>query len=299
MTFARSLLMALAVGIVVHPGPTWAQTEERSIYTSVLDDEGAPVRALARNDFVIRENGVEREILDVKRATDPLQIALLVDTSEAIRPHVNDLRLALRTFLRSVNGADEVALYEFGERTTLLADFSRDLTKHQAAAGRLFARPGTGAYLLDAIVEASRALRRREGLRPVIVVISTEGAEFSDRHHRMVLDELRKTGATLHSFVLDEPATPLFDDAAWEREFTLAKGTRSTGGRRENLLTGMALTDRLRDLASELRNQYQVVYSRPEALIPPDRVEVSVTRPGLTVRAAQGWTADGWRAHGR
>ena len=32
-------------------------------------------------------------------------------------------------------------------------------------------------------------------------------------------------------------------------------------------------------------NQYVVTYSRPEQLIPPEKLEVSVTKPGLTVRA--------------
>jgi hypothetical protein len=226
-------------------------------------------------------------------------IAVLVDTSEAVRPHLNDLRMGLRTFFTSVQGSQELALYEFGERPALVADFTRDLARQEAAVGQVFARSGTGAYLLDAIIEASRHLRKREGRRPVIVVITTEGPEFSDRYHQAVLDEVRKTGATLHSFIFDQASTPLFDTGRWEREFTLAKGAKETGGRREYLLTSMALGDRLRELSAELRNQYQIVFSRPESLIAPDRVEISVKRAGLTVRGAQAWTAEGWRVPGR
>jgi hypothetical protein len=74
--------------------------------------------------------------------------------------------------------------------------------------------------------------------------------------HQAVLDEVHKTGATLHSFIFDQPSVPSFDvdSPRWEREFTLATGAKETGGRREYLLTSMALGDRLRDLATELRN---------------------------------------------
>jgi Ca-activated chloride channel homolog len=294
-----SVALALAVILAVHPISAWGPTEDRSVYTSVLDEDGAPISTLTASDFIVRENGVEREVLDVRRATDPLQIAVLVDTSEAVRPYLNDLRAALRGFVRAVRGSHEIGLYEFGERPALLADFSRDLTRHEAAVERIFARTGSGAYLLDAIIDASRALRRREGLRPVIVVITTDGPEFSDRYHLTVLDELARTGATLHSFVFEDRANLFLDDATREREFALAKGAEETAGRRENLLTSMALAERLRDLVSELKNQYQVVYSRPDALIPPDTLNISVKRSGAIVRAAQAWTSDGWRAHGR
>ena len=38
-------------------------------------------------------------------------------------------------------------------------------------------------------------------------------------------------------------------------------------------------------LADELTNQYVVQYGRPEQLIPPEKVQVTVKRQGLTVRA--------------
>ena len=116
----------------------------------------------------------------------------------------------------------------------------------------------------------------------------------------MVLNDLQRTGAALHAFVLDNRAAPLErSQAAREREFTLAEGTATTGGRREYLLTSMSLDDRLRDLAVELKAQYQIVYARPESLIPPETLDVGVTRAGLTARGAQAWTSEGWRAHGR
>jgi hypothetical protein len=41
----------------------------------------------------------------------------------------------------------------------------------------------------------------------------------------------------------------------------------------------------MKQLAHELIYQYKVTYSRPETLIPPQKVEVTVSKPGLTARA--------------
>jgi hypothetical protein len=65
----------------------------------------------------------------------------------------------------------------------------------------------------------------------------------------------------------------------------VAEGTVATGGRRDQLLSELAIPNTLTQLAGELLNQYLVTYGRPDALIPPKKIEVSVKKPGLTARA--------------
>src|SRR5688572_17817047 len=286
MTLLRNTLTGLGAVVAiaaVGPGTAQAQTE-RSIYASVLDKAGGPVGALTANDFTVREDGAEREVLRAVRADDPLQIAVLVDTSQAVERYVADIRKALRGFVHEMSGRDEMALIGFGERPTVLTNYTSDPEQLESGIGKLFARRGSGAYALAASVDACRSLRGREGARHVIVLITTEGPEFSNRYREQVLDELRKS-ATLQSFVLTRRVGAALDDARRERELTLAKGTVDIGGRREYLLTSMALEERLRHLANELTNQYRIDYSRPSMLIPPEKIDVGVKREGLTVRA--------------
>jgi hypothetical protein len=66
-----------------------------------------------------------------------------------------------------------------------------------------------------------------------------------------------------------------------ELQLAVANGTSQSGGRREDLLTAMALDERLRSIGNELEHQYQVTYARPRTLIPPKSLEVSVKRPGV------------------
>ena len=286
MTLLRNTvagLAAIAAVAAIAPAAADAQTE-RSVYASVLDKAGGPVGALTARDFTVREDGADREVLRAERADEPLQIAVLVDTSQAVERYVSDIRKSLRAFVQEMSGRDEMAMIGFGERPTVLTDYTSDPERLEAAIGKIFARRGSGAYALDALVDASRSLRNRPGSRHVIVLITTEGPEFSNRYHEQVLDELRKS-ATLQSFILTRRVGIALDYARRERELTLAEGTLDTGGRREHLLTSMALEDRLKDLANELKNQYRIDYSRPSMLVPPEKIAVGVKREGLTVRA--------------
>jgi VWFA-related protein len=279
------LVPALAALVLLTSLPLRAQTEEWTVYASVVDRSGVPVTGLGAADFVVRENGVAREILRVAPATDSLRVAMLIDTSQEMRGELIDLRQSLRAFVNEMDRRHEIALIGFGGPPNVLVDYTKDVKRLETGIGRLVSRPGTGSYLLSAIIETSRAFRKRRDLRRVMVVVTTQGPEFSEVSYQTVLDYVRESGAPMHSYVLMREGVSPTDAAAQEVELTLAVGTQMTGGRREDLLSAMAMTPRLQSRATELNNQYQIVYARPRMLIPPKTIDVGVRQPEVVVRA--------------
>ena len=120
-------------------------------------------------------------------------------------------------------------------------------------------------------------------IRPVIVAILSEGPELSNRQHDQVLEPLLANSAAFHAITMGRPSSSLSDEAR-NRNLVLDEGPRQTGGRREELLTSMALDGKLVQLAEELTHQYKVTYARPQSLIPPERVTVTAAKPGVTAR---------------
>jgi VWFA-related protein len=281
----RPIPMMLTIAILLPAQPVWAQTTERTVYASVVDKNDAPVTGLSANEFIVREDDTAREVLRVSAATEPLQIAVLVDTSQAMEEHMLDVRTALRGFFKQMAGKHEIALIGTGERPTVLSDYTKDAARLEKAIGSVFARSGSGTYILDAIVETCNGMRRRKAARPHIVVYAARGPEFSERYHESVIDALRESGVTLHTLLLNRPGAAMATREEQELAKTVADGTRDTGGRRDDLLTPMALTDRLLSLGNEIANQHQIVYARPSKLIPPKTLEVTAKRPEVTVRA--------------
>lgn len=278
------LALALAAACAL-PSSAAAQARQAEIYVSVLDSKGAPVTGLSAEEFRVREEGTAREVLKAAPATEPLTVALLVDDSQATSPASQMIREAVDTFITSLAGKAEISIVTFGERPTILVDYTTDQQKLLAGAKRIFPRNGAGAYLMDAIVDVSRGFQKRNAARPVIAVLTMEGAvEFSNRHHDNVVSELMSGGAALHVVSLGQPGDSMADEAR-NRDQSIARGTALTGGRRDNVLALTAAAPKMKQLAHELQNQYVVTYSRPETLIPPDKIDVTVTRPGLTVRA--------------
>jgi VWFA-related protein len=271
------------------PGDSFAQarqtdTRNREVYVSVVDGSGKAAQGLTVEDFSVREDGVAREVVKVEPATDPLTISVLVDDSQAATDAIPYLRDGLKSFVERLNGKAEIALATIGERPTSIVDYTTSTEALNKGIGRIFARPGSGAYLLEGIVEVSRGLQRREAKRPVIVALTMEGVEFSNRYYEPVLDDLKKSGATLHVLAIGTPSDSQADEMR-NRNIVIAEGTQRTGGRRDQLLSVTSINDKLKQLADELLNQYVVTYARPETLIPPEKMDVSVKRRGLTARA--------------
>jgi len=261
------------------------QARERTIYVTVVDGDGAPVTELGADEFVVREDGVAREVLRVGPATAPMDVAVLVDDSAAATRAIADLRKGLQAFASEMVRGNQISLITFGERPTILVDYTTTPAQLEAGINRIFSRPGTGAYLLEAIVEAARGLARRDPARPVMVVVTTEGQEFSNDYHAKVLEALHESRAIMYALVLSGRGDNPQSDEIRNRNIVLADGPATTGGRRDFLLAETSITPKLQQVASQLKHQYRLVYSRPESLIPPRTLAVEVRRSGLTALA--------------
>ena len=280
--------LALVVPAAFTGAEAGAQSSERLLLVSVLDDDGAPVTGLAASDFRIREDDAAREVLRAEPAGAGRQIALLVDTSEAAVRAVSDFRRGLSAFVDGMQEGNRIAIVTFGGPPRILVETTGDPERLRSGIDRVFPQSGQAAYLLDAMHEVSEGFIRRRAERPVLVAVTAEGLDYSNRSGRDVLERIDESGAAVYTLSVGARRAAAFGTRTlrlqFERDLVLARGTADSGGRHRDLLASSALEGAMRELVAELRNQYLVVYSRPDLLVPPEQVRVRVDRPGLTAR---------------
>ena len=285
-----SLLSFLAISVAVAVASSsstrvaaQAGARERTLFVSAVNEKGETVEGLGPDAFVIREDGRRREVLRVSRATEPLDVALIVDNSQATSDEVVFLRDGLSRFVAAMGDQHRIALIGLAERPTAIVQYTTDKKQLTTAIGRLFSIPGSGMTLLDALFETSRGLRRRDSVRAAFVPVATDGPEFTNRYAKDVIRELRESGAALHEVMIGR--FPHSDDhPVRERSFLIDDGPKATGGQRIQLLVANPLGDVLERVARELSSQYKVVYGRADSLYNTGSVDIASARPGITMR---------------
>ena len=170
-----------------------------------------------------------------------MQIALLVDNSQAAERYIRDYREALPAFISALHGrrAGRGQAPDRPHRARRAADDPHRLHERsrraiQKAIDRVFHSSGSGAYLLDGIIETSQGITKRGNPRPVIVAIITEGPELSDRHFRQVLEPLRTSGAAFHIVTVGTPQ----QHATTTGSMVLDVGPKQSGGSLSTILVG-------------------------------------------------------------
>jgi len=249
-----------------------------SVFVTVTDNRGAPVSALTKENFEVREDGLEQKLAVFDRESAlPLSIVLAIDASLSTR---KDLKLELeaaRAFAHSViRPQDSLALFQFSEVVDELVPFTSDLRLVDRGIARVHVGAATALY--DAIFLGSRALMRRQG-RKVLVVITDGGDTMSAVNYHEALREAQQADALVYSIIM----VPIEASAGRNTggEHALIQMSEDTGGKYYYADTPQQIDRAFRRISDELRTQYLLAYYPRQRLSDSDfrRIQVTVTTP--------------------
>ncbi len=259
---------------------------DQHLLVTALADPTTPAKGLTAADFIVREDGLAREVIRVDAAPPPSHVLLLIDDSQASERSIQYLRSGLAGFITRLNAlkpAPQFALMTFGERPTLRADFAPKADAVQAAAGQLFAVPGSGSYLLQAVMDACKSLSKRTAASPVIVAfVSEAGPEFSNEHRDEVSAALKAADAALWTSCC-RPRPQDETSEARERAAVIGDVMTASGGITSTILSGQGLESAFDTVAGLMASRYLVTYCRPEPLVPPTADRGRVETHGVRV----------------
>jgi VWFA-related protein len=324
-TVVRLVLAALALPLMATSAQAaqdlTLRVEEVLVPFSVMDGDRF-VPGLGASDFIVLEDGKTQVIEDFTSDPVPLSAVLMIDsglTSVSFRALAESREALIKAFNlteqhRALGFADEVAVYRYDNRVTLLQDFTEDedavrksldwMEDYEGGVGRVggqapiespvingvpvsptAARPQTAdrRVLHDAVDEAALALRSRDADRRKVIIMISDGTEresltsYEDVQFRLLETEVQIFAISIRTGLINR----LFGNLA----SPLDDYADFTGG--DVYVTGPGDLDPLyARLTSQARAQYVLTYrSTNEA--PRDRLvfrEIEIrSRDGYSV----------------
>lgn len=282
------------------PATFRSNVELAAIPCTVVDEHGAPVNGLTREDFRVYDNGTRRIIENLWRDTDaPLTIGVILDASESQQEHlVEHRRTALDLLDRILRPGDHAFVISADQGVRLLADLTGSVADLRNAIsgrfGELFGEPCPrrpsnapglpqisacgSSPLWNAIYDATRLkLRSLPGSKALLIL--TDGFDSGSTHTwRQAADEVHREDASVYAIQYRSglggrfaPDLYRLVDEAGGATFDPPKGD------------SRAIVSRIE---TDLRRRYVLAF-RPERLSGKLRhdVRVEAIRPELTVRA--------------
>lgn len=216
---------------------------------AVVDQHNHPVTGLAKENFRVFDNGVERAISDFAMEDEPIAVGLVFDHSGSVGRSVGPEARATRLFLETSNPNDEFFLVIFASNPEVTLPLTRDAGEIQNRVFRI--QSGGWTALYDAVVLGLHELEKSNLKRKALLVVSDGGENHSRFSHRELQTRIEESDALIYSIVFDTHAT----------DFPLMKWMAELSGGRAFEASMGGLDDIAAKIGLELRNRYVLGFS--------------------------------------
>ncbi len=298
--------------------PIKVETRLVSIPTIVSDRNGRYVPNLAQSDFTVFQDGIEQKIEFFASTEEPINVALLIDTSHSTRPVLGDIKDSARAFVKLLKPQDKAMIVSFDYDTHILSPLTSNQDQLRNVIKDLEIPEYFGTTLRDAIWRTiNGAFHGLNGRKAIIVL--TDGKDAGSRIRQddllyrlqetdtLIYTVMFKTGERPPAFLprssdrdiwMGRSPRPRFPDRRQRQRQERAKVQNAvaeeflnelsdvTAGRHYSSENGK-LKKTFEMIVEELRYQYRLGFYPPEAndKMALHTLKVKVARPEAVVRA--------------
>lgn len=141
-----------------------------SVQVQVHDRQGNLITGLGKTNFLLREDGKEREIIFAGTDSEPVSVVLLMEFNRNTGGIHQELRDAGHLLVNGLRPGDHCALVTYSSSTNLLEDFTADRARLvNRLAGLQFTSQG-GVSLLSSIDFLLDRMEKIEGKKAIVVM---------------------------------------------------------------------------------------------------------------------------------
>lgn len=272
--------MAIVLLAAAPRGQFTSSVSAVEVYVSVTDSKGEPVRGLRQDDFELWEDDRRETVSTFVAGEFPLTVALALDASFSMagRP-LQTVKSAAKAFLAALRPEDDSLIVGMSSRVEVLAPANVPRPQQVNVVDRLTAWGTTTLY--DAVLASIDAVDASRGRR-ALVILSDGNDRYSDATADETIMRARRSNVMIYPVALGKERPEIFAELA-----------SITGGRSYYSRDYKGVDEILVRIAEQLREQYLLGYTPTRPPVAGSNewrsIRVSVKRPGVSVRARDGY----------
>lgn len=256
------------------------------INATVTDNNGRFVANLKASDFLLTEDGQNRQIAHFSAEETPFAAAILIDASSSMKTKLSRAKVAAAQFMETMRPSDLTAVYGFNYKVDNLQEFTN--VKDISPDVWDIESDGTTS-LYDAMYKSLEDLSKCSEIRRAVIIISDGGDSSSKHTEKQALELAIKTSTSIYSIDITDLEDSR-DSSKMIASGLLKNFAEKTGGQYIKTQGGKQLTEKLLEVSKELRSQYTLTFY-PEKLQKgkSHKLALKVNRPNVQVRARQSY----------
>ena len=210
----RKYFLILAIFVLCTTSPIFAQTpEDDEVITvdtslvnvpfSVSDREGRSILGLKAENFTLFEDGKPIKIEYLSTQDNPLNVVLLLDTSQSSQDTFNKIKNAASEFIKQLGPNDKCMIVSFDSAARVKSEFTRNQKNLAKAIEKTILGVKPGTILRDAIfVLVDKELPKVKGRKAIILI--TDGKDAGSAiGEKDLLYRLAESDAPIYSILYE------------------------------------------------------------------------------------------------
>jgi Ca-activated chloride channel homolog len=291
-----------------------------SVPVIVSDRQGRYIAGLKASDFTLYEDRVKQPIAFFADDEEPINVALLLDTSKSATWALDDIKITAQDFLKQLRPQDRAMIVSFDRDAIALCELTSDRKTLERAVGDAQIGERFGTKLRDAVDAVMKEEFRTVKGRKAIVLL-TDGKDHGSEVDEQTLMESATEADTLIYSVFYRSLPPWLDrdrQSPRQRQDGGGRRRRRAGRIEERNEEAMDFLRRLSEVSAgryfssevsdlkqtfgqileELRHQYRLGFyppDHPAGSVHAIKVEVGIeaVRPDVVVRSRRSYRMAG------
>jgi VWFA-related protein len=198
-----------------------------SVPVIVSDRQGRYISGLKASDFTLYEDRVKQPIEFFADTEEPINVALLLDTSKSTTMVLDDIKKAAKDFVKQLRPQDRAMIVSFDFKETALCGLTSDRKTLEKAIGKARIGEIPGTKLRDAVYDVMREEFRTVKGRKAVILLTDGKDHGSEVSERALLDAATEADTLIYS-VFYQSLPPNFAGRGGGRQ----GGLGGRGGRR-------------------------------------------------------------------